>query len=276
MSRHFSATILLEAPWPLDVDELAGAVRERFPQIGVVEPVPGQADARESAVLTLDGAQIVIELAQTPFPAAETTPPLETVQAWDPAPALRAHRARLSVTCGGSMPGIISAKSYAAATHFVTAAATDLSLPLAVFWHHGWTMNDPRSFLDATAELAAGRMPVDTWVGFAPVVPQGYEPAEAIGMVSYGMRPMLGRELELAPRPGDPKIAHECLRGIAAQILDRGLELRDGMRIQSGAIKFTVRARTYWLRRNESAFVIIADDAVIDQKTLRPRERNAA
>ena len=110
------------------------------------------------------------------------------------------------------------------------------------------------------------------WVTFAPVVPRGYEPSAATGLVTYGLRPFIGHELELAPRPGDPKSAYQCLSAIVNLVLDKGLELHDGQRLEDSAESFalTVRERRYWLRRDESAFVLVADDSVVDNETLQP------
>ena len=115
-------------------------------------------------------------------------------------------------------------------------------------------------------------MPMGNWISFAPVVPRGYEPGEATGLVTYGMTPFIGRELELAPRPGDPKTAYQCVSTIVQLVLDKGLALHDGQRIEDTDESFalTVRERTYWLRRDESAFVLVSDDAVVDPTTLQP------
>jgi hypothetical protein len=37
-----------------------------------------------------------------------------------------------------------------------------------------------------------------------------------------------------------------------------------------------VRERTYWLRRSLSAFVLVADDAVVDRVSLKPKRDAAA
>ena len=96
-------------------------------------------------------------------------------------------------------------------------------------------------------------------------------------MVTYGMRPFIGRELELAPRPGDPRAAWRSLGGIAGMALDGGLRLTDGVRLEdaAGAWAVTVRERDFWLRRDEPAFVLVADDAIVDAETLQPRREPA-
>ena len=275
MSRHFTATILLDRPWKLDIDRLAGALRKRFPRIGTVAATSGQGRG-DAGVLTLDGAQIVVESTPGRAPVDRMRPDLNTLRFWDPSEALDRHAARLTISCGGELPGLDGAEAYAAATHFAATAALKEVPALAVIWDHGWTIHRPTDFAEMATGLLAGRMPVNAWVSFAPVVPRGHDPALATGMVTYGLAPMIGRELELAPRPGDPRRAWFALSEIVRRMLDRGLVLSDGQVVTSEGVDFTARARTYWLRRGSSAFVLVAPDAVVDAETLRPHERAAA
>ena len=60
--------------------------------------------------------------------------------------------------------------------------------------------------------------------------------------------------------------------------MDDGFELVDGMQIDnvSPGIDVTVREKTFWLRRDLSAYVLVAHDAVVDRETLRPLRQPAA
>jgi hypothetical protein len=120
-------------------------------------------------------------------------------------------------------------------------------------------------------------MPLGAWVSFSPVVPRGYPPEQATGMVTYGMRPFIGRELELAPRPGDARSAWRCVARIARLALDRGVRLADGQRLGEAEAcpAMTVRERDQWLRRAEPVFVLVADDSIVDAATLQPRSEHA-
>lgn len=273
MSRQFSAVILLKENWPLDIDAIAAALRQRFDGIGQVAAIPGQAMNVPAGLIDIDGGQIVVTQTNGRHDTDLLHPPLDVMRSWDPAPALEGHKGYLTISCGGGLPGIEGAEAYAAAVHFVAAAALTVAPASAVFWAPGYALTAPEAFLEAADALKHGRMPLACWVSSAAVVPQGYAPQEALGMVTYGMRPFLGREIELAPRPGDARSAYHCLSAVAGRVLSQGLMLQDGDRLRGldGSFDVSVRERTYWLRREMSAYVLIADDAVVDPETLRPR-----
>ncbi len=264
---QFTATLLLERAWMPDIRAVAAAVGERFPMIGEVEAVP------ERSAVRVDGAEVVLGPATERIPAERLVPPMRPVRAWDPEPAVRGHVAYLDISCGGDLPGLEGSEAYAAVVHFVAAATAGLAPVAAVFWSQGWALSAPDTFADRADELLTGKMPLGAWVSFSTVVPRGYDAAQATGMVTYGMRPFIGRELELAPRPGDPRSAWRCVGRIARMALDRGISLADGVRLRAAeeGWAMTVRERDFWLRRDEPAFVLVADNSIIDPETLKPR-----
>ena len=279
MSRHFAALLLLDRVVELDVTELARAVRQAYPQIGDVDGIPGQGRSGDSGLIRIDGGNVVISITPGSMRAHQFSPKLHVMRAWDPAAAVARHEAGMTISCGGSLKGLEGAKAYAAAVHFVAAALVNVVPTLAVFWQRGYALTDPVDFQDSTRSLLSGRMPLGAWVSFASIVPRGYTPLSAQGMVTYGMKPFIGREIELAPRPGTVRSAHDCISAMARDTLDRGNLPVDGQRLLSqagGGFPMTVRERTYWLRRDRSAFVLVSDDAVIDPVTLKPLTRPAA
>ena len=278
MPRQFSATILMQRPWPLDVDALASHVRARFPQIGLVEAMPGQVPNREAGLLTIDGGKVVIMCIPSPLPKEALFAPLKTLRVWEPEPAIAKHYAHIIVSCGGDLPGVDGAKAYAAAVHFVAAAIAEMAPSVAAFWSTGWALSQPEDFIAATDTILDGRAPLGAWVSYATIVPRGFASSEATGIVSYGLKHFLGRELELAPAPIDGKTAYRRVSAIAKAVMDRGAKLHDGQQLVDPDRTFAmlVRERNYWLRRDQSAYVLIGEDSVIDAETLRPAERAVA
>ena len=279
MSRHFSAILMLRHAVGVDIDALARSVMVQFPEIGTVEPVSGQTGEGSSGLLRIEGGHVVVTVTPCPFDEGQLFPPMQVLRSWDPVSAIADHEAYLTVSCGGGLDGIEGAEAYAAAVHFVAAAATRVLPVTAVAWQRGYAISNPVDFYDCSSSLLRGRMPIGAWISFASVVPKGFSPSSALGMVTYGMRPFIGREIELAPRPGGAKSAYNCLAAVVRNTLDHGVALSDGQRfVTSGDAPFavTVRARTYWLRRNQSAYVLVSDDSVVDVETLKPRERPAA
>ncbi len=278
MSRYFTATLLLRSPWPLDIDRIARTLAQRFPGIGAVDALPGNTGEGDSALLTIDHANVVIESHDHPVERGDILPPLKILRTWNPTPAQRSHQAHLTITCGGNLAGLEGALAYSAATHFVATGIAAIVHPLAILWGPARALLEPGEHAMAAETLLTGTIPHSSWVSYAPVVAQGYPAADATGMVTYGLRPFIGHELELAPRPGDPRSAYRCLGAIVRRVLRGGIDLRDGLKIvaRDAGMSMTVRERRYWLRRDESAFVLIAGDSVIDPWTLQPRTVSAA
>jgi hypothetical protein len=270
---HFTATMLLERSWAPHAAEVAATVAERFPTIGRVEPAPTPAGDGRMAAIRIEGADIMLRAAAAPLPSERLAAPMKPMRAWDPQPAIRGHAAHLDIGCGGELPGLEGAEAYAAAVHFVTAALVPLAPVTAVFWREGWALSEPATFAAAADEMLGGRMPISAWISCAFIQPSGYAPGQATGAVTQGVQPFLGRELELAPRPGDPRSAWSCLGRVARMALDRSIRLADGIRLgdANGAWTLTVRERDQWLRPRQPAFVLVADDSIIDPETLRPR-----
>lgn len=264
---QFTATVLLERPWALDVGAVAAAVAERFPAIGRVEAAPGRSG------LLIDGAEVAVRPAEGRIAAKRLVPPMRPVRVWDAEPAIRGHVGYVDISSGGKLLGLEGAEAFAAVVHFVAAAVTDIAPAAGVFWSQGWALSSPANFIGAANDILAGRMPLGAWVSFSTVLPKGYAPGEATGMVTYGMRPFIGRELELAPRPCDPRSAWRSVGRIARSALDRRIKLADGVRLgdAAGEWMITVRERDHWLRKGEPVFVLVADDSMIDAETLQPR-----
>lgn len=277
MSRHFTATLLLETPWDLNIDAIAGALRTLFPAVGSVDSIPGQSMDTDAGVLVVEGATVVVQSIATPLPAEHLSPPMRPLRAKGAEEAIPAHRAHVVISAGGALPGLEGAEAYAALVHFVATAALSITPSLAVFWNTGWALTRSETFSTSANMLLKGKMPVGTWISFASVVPSGMRPEDGMGMVTYGMRAFIDRELELAPRPCDARMAFQLTNGICRRVLNQGERLADGLRVaaEEGGPIMTVRERTFWLRRDLSAFVLIAEDAVVDSETLKARTQPA-
>ena len=276
MLRSFTATLLLDQSWPLDVDHVARALIDRFPTIGKIDSLPGQSE--ETGLLTIDHAQIVLQASETPIDTETAFPPLRVLRTWDPALAVDAHNAQISVSCGGRLPGLEGGLAYAAATHFVATALAGICKPLAVLWEPARQIVEPGEFAMTAESLLTGTLPQAAWISYAPIAPEGEHQSTATGMVTYGMKAFIGRELELAPRPGDARDAYRCMGAVVRRVMGDGCTLRDGLEMvdREAGITLTVRERLYWLRREESVFVLVAEDSIVDPWTLRQRNLNVA
>lgn len=255
----------------MDVDRIADLAQNRFPALSMIDSVPGQAgDA--SGIIQIERLQAVLQLVTHKVSDRLWKPPGDVMRSWNPDAALKGHRAHLNISCGGRLPGLDGAQEYAGAVHLIAAIACEVMGGTGILWQNSWGLHSPETFGAEANTLLDGKVPLSSWVSFAPFVPDGFEPHEAMGMMTYGLRHFLGRELELAPYPDDTEGAYQCLSSVARMVLESGLALRNGGRVEdsTGEISMAVRERTFHLRRDRSAFVLIPKNSVLDHETLKP------
>lgn len=277
MTKAFVATLLLADDFTLEIDSLAKAVAEDYPSLREVTGIPSQTESA-SGVLMIETAQVVVQVRDKRLPNAAFKAPDAIHRPGTTPPDIAGNKVQVDVSSAGQKETLDGAEGYAGGAHIVAASILKRAKALGAFWHASGTLTGPADFTAATGPLFEGKMPLDIWVGFAPMVPEGYAPEAAMGMVTHGLRPFLGRELELAPRPGDIESAHECLCSVTRRILDDGMTLRTGQHLSNveSVLEAKVRRRDYWLRRDRSTFVLVTDDAIIENDTLNPPGQRSA
>lgn len=280
MTIHFTSCVLLDDDFTFDIDRIAAIVRERFPQIGQIDALPGV--SATAGLLTIDEGLVVVEHVPEPMAPAELWPSFKPLRGWDPVPAVTRHRSHLIVSCGGdNLPGVEGAKTFAAAATFVAGALAHATPASAAFWAHGAVLLRPAEMVRAADILLQGRAPRDAWLSYEPIVPRGFARDQALGLVTHGLRPFLGREIELAPAA---RTARECyLRLVVAidHLLGRCITPRDGDEISGldGHFACTLRLRRQWWRKGVPAIVLVEEESLVDPDTLAlpvPRRKAAA
>lgn len=263
MAYGFEVQILLEDAIRPDLRDLAADLAERFPMLGI--PV-----AATATRLVIDGAPVEIHLepGRCPYdPARQTLRPLRN---WDPAEALIAHRAHISVRCAGNEGGL----------HWMRAYATVATIAAgALLWHtQGLALYFPSSgaFLPMVGARAAvntairGVSPLEAWVSFYAIAPANLEGDGYRGAATGGLLPFLGQEIELAPLPMDAQAAIDRLRGVVWMALDGDEPLTPGTELTGplGERGMAVRQAAEWLRPGVPALVLVGLDSAIDADTL--------
>ena len=83
--------------------------------------------------------------------------------------------------------------------------------------------------MQAAEELIAGRPPADVWVQLlwldGPPTPEG---ERTLAVVTTGLAPFVGREVEFMPAPLPPAVIAERTLGTITYLLGQGPVLKDG------------------------------------------------
>jgi hypothetical protein len=108
----------------------------------------------------------------------------------------------------------------------------------AVIWHASRRAVPGEQLATMVAALAQGRAPVLLWLGRLS------QPARARGVVTRGLFPLLGAEIEVEVRDLPPDAAFEIARDMAEEVLRSGEPPEDGARLgYDRTTEFGVRYR---------------------------------
>ena len=277
MIHMFTATLLLERSWALQADDISREISALVPEIDNVVAVPGQGENRDQVLFSLDDTQVIAQLARRPTRKSSFKASDHLITDWYPQAEIDAHLAHINIWSTGQA-GVERADSYAAAVQIVAAAISLIAPISAAYWQTSGMFSRPEELEAAARPMMNGSLPSDFWVGYSPLYVEGHLQGPAVGIITHGLRQFLGREIELAPHPDSVERAHRCLASIARRILNKALDLQDGERLDDveTTLAATVRKRDYWFRRDHSAFVLVTDDAVIDEASTRSGRRSAA
>ncbi len=264
---RFTAVILLERSWSFDFAELAEILAERFDVLGEIRAeVP---EGSGPPILTIDGAPLPIEIEHSRWEGELEPDGLGTWRSWDLGPALADHRAHILVSCATPGSGFTWAKAVATVVTLIAGALARLGPALAVVYPSAGTVLPVDDAYRAGRMATAGVSPIEAWVGFMPVRPEN-GPEGCHGALSRGLRIFIGREVEVAPAPMEPRRAIDRAHGAAWQALDGDDPLAEGATIGGplASVGLRIRAAPDWLRPGVPAFVLLSPDAVVDPETL--------
>lgn len=276
-TNSFSATLLLQGDVLLDFDSVAKAISALVPNLEDVTLTKGQGDSQDDVILQLDDIKVVVSDVKEPVRPSKFYGLKVPHEAWVPQALIDQHKRHICIASGGNGGSLKNMETYAAAVHVVATAICDCVDIGAVFWDAAELFIKPEEFVAAVEPLMEGQMPVHCWIGFHPIKPDEFALKSAVGMITQGLRHFIGREIELAPSPTDLEQARMTLGSVVQRLMDHHLRLTEGETIEDleTALSATIRTRDRWIRRDQAAFVLVTDDSVIDQSTLRPDRRRS-
>lgn len=118
----------------------------------------------------------------------------------------------------------------AAATSVAVALGEELGA-LAVCWTSASNALRPEGLANARDDLVKGRAPVDLWIRVYRTLAN---PGDHPGVISSGLAPFTGFEVDVVSSPTDVRIAQNFLREVLVDLLDRDVTLSDGEVVTKG------------------------------------------
>jgi len=303
MDHDLRALALMAGSHEFDLDRFVARANARFPQLGGVRATESSevdwtetveelaaGDARYRPLADrgpIAGPRYTLEVEGEPFactaapfplpydPTAETRAPLRR---FEPGEALAEQGGHVTIAPMRRREGLDWARAQATVLQCLIAVAAETEQALAVHWSSSQGFQSPEDAAEAAETAIRGQSPIYDWVQFYPVPPAEAELAnrpDLVAVLTLGLRPFLGRELEFATAPlGIADALGWCYAAIwllvdrATQVGDRHI-LSNG----SGGDHLVIRETEGWLRRAEGipAYVLVSQSSVIDPDSLTAR-----
>ncbi len=212
------------------VGDLVARITTLFPKVPmVVRSVEAKSPgAALGYLIAIDDVVIAVLPVAHRLPAEVYAVPIELDRVWPgAATAMASHGAHIAVgtvTESHTHGAVLEA---AGAMTLVCAALSTLLPVTAAIWTNSETIVNPARLQAAGESVATPKVPLDLWVGLrwldapGPVVRQ-------FAVLTSGMEPFIGREIEWMPVPMDPADIAERLLSICGYLIGQGPVMRDG------------------------------------------------
>ena len=229
-SKLFMAMIALPQPRAVPLDRVREKLRTLFGLTAEVAGGPAARSEQGAGILVVDEVPITLLHVDRPVPQGTFERAIASNQVWREAGSrLALHRSHAIVGALRSASTHSEALHIAARVALVAATVSDLGGAIGVYWEPGETVTEASAFREAAMRLRQGVPPVEAWVQLlwlnGPVTPAG---ERTLAVVTTGLRPFIGRELEFLPIALPPVEIAQRVLGLIQYLLLNGPVLEDG------------------------------------------------
>jgi hypothetical protein len=181
-------------------------------------------------LLDFNGVLVSVILVDKPLPPDAYAGALQLNRVWPgAAQAMEAHRAHAIVAPLKEIGSHLEALNATMIVTITLAALTTIVPSVAVVWSNGEVITEVTRFREAARALVQGQTRPDIWIGFAfldgPRLPTG---ERTLAVVTSGLAPFIGREVEWLPTPLPPATIANRLIGLCQYLIVNGPVIKDG------------------------------------------------
>lgn len=200
----------------------------------------GEGSAVESVGGGKDGQPLILMINNIPYSVLQIEQPLprnayesaaRSQRSWPEAASVLAN-SRSHLVIGPLRPthGVHQAALQAAVDLTrLCSALVEIEGARAVLWTTGNVLVEASRFQLAARELAQTRLPVMTWISVVPVVgPKTLRGEQTFAMLTTGLEPFVGREIEFPPSTMKPEDITKRVLVLAHMLVSNGAFVKDG------------------------------------------------
>lgn len=228
MSR-FLAFIALKESGDVTGQSLLKKVRSNLAD-DVVSKMLSSDNADNAMLLDVDGVTVTVMAVDQPLPQQEYADPLSLERQWkDARDDLGKSPSHVIVSTLAEVASHEDALKAAKIVTIIVAAVTQCVPSIGVVWTNGHRVVPAEVFQSESTKIAKGELPFFSWVNL--IFLRGPDTAEGnptTAVLTKGMEPFIGREIEFLPTTMVPGEAAKRVIGLAEYLLQQGPIVGDG------------------------------------------------
>lgn len=255
----FLSFVLLKELRPLAPAALISAVNAKLGEVGAQAVIESAAGDAGPIVINIVGRRFTILVVNKPVPTRDLQESIALERSWrDVDASVAQHTAHIIVAPMDKPSSHSAAVSSAIFTTLLAASIAELEPAIGIWWSTGAKLMEATAFVQQASGIANKRIPILAWLQLVFLAaPDG----RGTAIVTIGLRPFIGRELEWQPSPAPAEVAAKRVLGVASYLIANGLVVKDGETIGlSEEEKIAVRYADYGHRAGVPVLRLFATD----------------
>jgi hypothetical protein len=180
----------------------------------------------DSCILIADGLRVAVMFMAAPLPKGSWEWPVKLAREWPEAQSvMEGGKGHVVIGAVQAVEGHEAVLKLARAVTIISEAIARFLKVDAILFTSGDRLTDHEGLLAGAREVAAGEVAVDLWTTLQFRL--GSSDKE-IGVLSYGLAPFVGREVELAPVVMPFEAVAERMWGLCGYLLENGPVIKNG------------------------------------------------
>jgi hypothetical protein len=253
VADRFISYLACKSLAPVSPEALVSRIGELFPgtplKAQAVAGAPNQ-PLDSGFLLGFGGALISVIQVDKPLPGDAYSRALKLDRVWpDAAQTMAAHGAHIIVATLKEVGSHLEALNGAVQVTMTLAALATMVPGLAVVWTNGDVITEAGRFQEVARALVQRQIRPDIWIGFdwldGPPLSGGQR---TLAVVTTGLEPFIGRDVEWLPTALPPGTIASRLLGLCQYLIINGPVIKDG---ESLGISETERIRARFAERGQ-------------------------
>ena len=260
-TKNFMAMLALHGPMTVDARSVAAQIREMFPTFSVeLTPLSAGGSSKSPLLIRAGAITIAALFFDEPIPDGTLEQAIKADRLWpDAEKRISQHKAHIVVSCIGDSKQQEDALVTASILQVVTAGLAYLLPAIGVYWSTGDTISETSMFVRQTKKFASdGQIPTDLWVQLKWLDgPPASDGRRALAVLTTGLLPFVGREIELEPVALPPGEIAKRIIGLSAYLIAQGSVVKNGDTVGlSSDEKILVKFRSQGMRLGVPVMVL--------------------